>query len=313
MTRRPDRPTRLLHVSDPHFGRERPEVVEGLLRLAHTLAPDVLLLSGDLTQRARRAQFAAARRFADAALARSSGATGQPAGALLAVPGNHDVPLFNLPARVAWPYTGFRAAFGPMLEPQWHDDELQLTTLNTTRRWRHIDGELSPQQIDAVASRLRSAAPGQLRVVACHHPLAVPRGGESKNLVKNHERALRCWAEAGADVVLGGHIHLPCVLPMHELMPGLARPLWVVLAGTAVSTRTRHEAGNSVNVLSRVPAEGLLAGRRRCRVERWDWRAATRAFEPAVVHELACQPVAADAADAADAANSSAAPASRSN
>lgn len=282
---------KLLQVSDPHFGTERPEVVAGLLRLAHTLVPDVLLMSGDLTQRARRTQFAAARAFAEDALRRPPGGA---EGVLLALPGNHDIPLFNLLGRALRPYAGFSDAFGPDRAPCWQDGAVQITTVDTTRPWRHIDGDISADQIDAVARRLRKATPRQVRVVACHHPLAVPGPGEAKNLVRNHEAALRHWADAGADLVLGGHIHLPTVLPMHERMPGLARRLWVVQAGTAVSHRTRHEAGNSVNVL-RVPEAGAEVGEgagteatlRRCVVERWDWNAEAQRFEVAQRHVLA--------------------------
>lgn len=279
---------RLLQVSDPHFGTERPEVVEGLLRLAHALVPDVVLFSGDITQRARRSQFSAARRFAGALLQRPAG---EPPAVLIAIPGNHDIPLFNLAARLLWPYAGFRAAFGPKLETQWNSPALQLTALNTTRRWRHQDGELSGAQIERVARRLRKATPQQLRIVVAHHPLAVPRDSETKNLLRGHEAALLCWAEAGADLVLGGHIHLPGVLPVHELLPGLPRRMWVVQAGTAVSSRVRHDAGNSVNVVRLADADAAdsaLPGQRRCRVERWDWRPSAQAFEPADVHEIDC-------------------------
>lgn len=279
---------RLLQVSDPHFGTERPEVVDGLVRLAHQLVPDVVLFSGDITQRARQAQFSAARRFAGVLMHRPAT---EPPAVLIAIPGNHDIPLFNPAARLFWPYAGFRGAFGRQLEPQWQSPALQLTALNTTRRWRHKDGEISGAQIERVARRLRLATPQQLRVVVAHHPLAVPRDSERKNLLHGHQAALLRWAEAGADLVLGGHIHLPGVLPVHELLPGLARRMWVVQAGTAVSSRVRHDADNSVNVVRLAdadPADSAVPGQRRCRVERWDWRPAASAFEPAEVHELDC-------------------------
>ena len=280
---------RLLQVSDPHFGTERPEVAEGLLRLAHALVPDVVMLSGDITQRARHAQFASARAFFDKLLQRPAS---EPPAVLVAIPGNHDIPLFNLAARAFWPYAGFRAHFGRDLEAQWQSPALQLTTVNTTRRWRHKDGQISSAQIERVAQRLRQATPEQLRVVVAHHPMAVPRDSERKNLLHGSQVALQRWAQAGADLVLGGHIHLPGVLPLHDMLPGLTRRMWVVQAGTAVSRRVRQEADNSVNVLRLSDADAAdntaVPGQRRCRVERWDWRPAAQAFEPADVHELDC-------------------------
>lgn len=259
----------LLQISDPHFGTEQPQVVEALLRLAHALAPDVLLLSGDVTQRARRAQFDAARAF----VARL------PAAPLVAIPGNHDLPLFNLPLRLLAPYAGWRRAFGRALEPEHEDAGLLLVSADATRRWRHVDGTLSTAQIERVARRLEAAGPTQLRVVALHQPLAVIRAEDEENLLHGHAAALARWAAAGCDVVLGGHIHLPYVVALHERDPTLARRMWVVQAGTAVSRRVRAGAPNSVNLLRH-------GGLRRCSLERWDYAAGAGAFERVAVREL---------------------------
>src|SRR5690606_31580206 len=143
--------SRLLHLSDLHFGTEDPEVAAALLQLAREQQPDLCLLSGDITQRARRAQFAAARAFVQ-----------QLPAPVLAVPGNHDLPLFNLPLRLLNPYGNYRRAFGPSLEPQLERDDLLLIGVNSTRPARHKDGEVSAAQIERVAARLRQARPGQL-------------------------------------------------------------------------------------------------------------------------------------------------------
>jgi len=243
--------TLLLQVSDPHFGTERPDAVAALRRLAQAARPDVLLLSGDITQRATRAQFAAARAFVDSL----------DVPVRLVIPGNHDIPLFNLALRLAAPYARYRAAFGTELEPEHDGADVLVLAVNTTRWWRHQDGELSAAQVERVAARLARARPAQWRLVVVHQPVAVTREADRPNLLHGHEQAVRRWAEAGADIVLGGHIHLPYVLPLHEHRPGLPRPLWAVQAGTAVSDRVRSDAGNSVNLL-RMGAT--------CRVERWD-------------------------------------------
>lgn len=259
----------LLQISDTHFGTERPEVVEALVRLVHEQRPQVLLLSGDITQRGTPGQFAAARAFIDRLAVPT----------VLALPGNHDIPLYNLVLRLLAPYARHRRAFGDELEPQLDWPGLLLLTVNTTRWYRHVDGEVSPAQRERVAQRLARAHPAQVRIVMTHQPLAVTRPEDERNRLHGHADATRRWAEAGADLVLGGHIHLPFVRALHEHLPGLERPMWAVQAGTAVSRRVRHEAGNSVNLLRLGAAAGVgEAGLRRCTVERWDHDSASGGF-----------------------------------
>lgn len=268
--------TVLLQVSDTHFGAERPAVVEALVRLAQAERPGLLVLSGDITQRATAAEFAAARRFVDRLAVPQR----------VVIPGNHDIPLFHLPLRLLAPYHRFRQQFGPALEHEVDTPELLLLALNTTRRWRHVDGELSRRQIERVAQRLLRAGPGQVRIVVTHQPLAVSRVQDEEDLLHGHALAVRRWSAAGADLVIGGHIHLPFLWPVHRHQTGLARPLWALNAGTAVSTRVRHEAGNSVNLLRLAPGEATPAGERSCQVERWDYRDADDAFVRVDVQRL---------------------------
>jgi 3',5'-cyclic AMP phosphodiesterase CpdA len=259
--------TVLLQVSDPHFGTEQPTVVDALTELASQQRPDLVVLSGDITQRARPAQFRAARALVDR--------LGAP---VLAVPGNHDIPLFDLWARLRSPYGRYSAAFGIDLEPVHRSPELLVVCVNTTRPWRHKDGEVSALQIDRVARLVEHADPAQLRVVVVHQPIAVTRAEDEPNRLRGHAVALRRWAEAGADLVMGGHIHLPYVMPLQ----GLARPLWVVQAGTAVSSRVRDGMPNSVNLLR----WGVDAAQGCCRIEQWDYKADDRAFRLAKVSEV---------------------------
>ncbi len=133
-------------------------------------------------------------------------------------------------------------------------------------------------QIDRVARRLAVAGPGQLRVVVVHQPVAVRRAGEGHNLLRGHAAALRRWAAAGADLVMGGHIHLPFVLAL----PDLARPMWAVQAGTAVSSRLRDDIANSVNLVR----WGCDAPEGRCLIGRWDYLATAHAFVRMTVTEV---------------------------
>ena len=256
--------TLLLQVSDPHFGTERPAVVEALVRLAREQRPDVLLLSGDITQRATRAQFAAARAFVERLQVPHC----------LALPGNHDIPLWHLPLRLLRPYARYSAAFGANLEPSLETDDLLLLGVNTTRWWRHEDGEVSKAQIERVAGRLAAAGASQRRVVMVHQPLAVTRPEDMKNRLHGHAAALHAWGAAGVDLIVGGHIHLPYVLP-------LGSGGWAVQAGTAVSHRVRADAGNSVNLV-RIDA----AAAERAVVERWDHDIAEGGFVRHEQHTL---------------------------
>ena len=256
--------TRLLQISDTHFGTEQPHVMAALLALAHAEKPDVLVLSGDITQRASAAQFRRARDFCDQlAIPR-----------MLSLPGNHDIPLFNIFGRLFNPYAAYLDAFGPELEPQLKTPALCLLGVKTTRRWRHKNGQISAAQIERVCAQLAKATPQQLRVVVVHQPVHVLRSSDAHDRLHGWEPAVRAWAAAGADVVMGGHIHLPYVCELSASVAGLGRRMWCVQAGTALSSRVRREAPNSVNLLRFAADDARLA----CQVERWDFDGAASRF-----------------------------------
>lgn len=249
----------VLQISDTHFGTERPPVVEALVRLTGQQQPDLVVLSGDITQRARATEFRSARAFVDR--------LGVP---VLAIPGNHDIPLFDIWMRLRAPYARYSDAFGSDLEPVHVSRDLVVVCVNTTRSWRHKHGEISSDQIDRVAALFGDAGDTQLRVVVVHQPVAVTRAEDVQNQLRGHTAALRQWSTAGVDLVLGGHIHLPYVLEVHDL----ARPMWAVQAGTAVSSRVRRGAPNSVNLLR----WRVETSQRTCQIEQWDYSDAEQAF-----------------------------------
>lgn len=254
----------LIQISDPHFGTEQPRVMEALLHLVNESRPDVAVLSGDLTQRARRGQFAAARAFVDQLRVRK----------ILTLPGNHDIPMFNVIARMAAPYANYREAFGADLEPQFQSHGFLIIGVNTTRPYRRKDGEVSPEQVHRVSEVLRNAGGETVRIVVTHQPVHVIRQQDEENLLHGNELAVRAWSAAGADIIMGGHIHLPYVRPLADRFADLPRHTWAVQAGTAVSDRVRHEAPNSINIVRHVSG-----GRLRCAVERWDCKDAAHQFE----------------------------------
>lgn len=277
--------TRLLHISDLHFGTVQRPVADALRRLAAAQQPSVLVLSGDITQRARASEFAAARAFCDQLAVP----------AFLSVPGNHDIPLFNLARRALSPYSRYLAQFGPALDGVVSTPDFLVIGVNTARWWKHKNGRVSTAQIDHVAQLLRGDGVGalrQLRVVVVHQPIHVMRAEDEHDRLKHWAPAVRAWSQAGADVVLGGHIHLPYVCALSASTAGLAalsRTVWCVQAGTALSSRVRWEAPNSVNLLcfdrhARPPV---------CRVERWDFVSALPGgdgeFEQVLVTDLALE------------------------
>jgi 3',5'-cyclic AMP phosphodiesterase CpdA len=252
----------LMQISDTHFGTERPAVAEALVRLVHRQAPEAIVVSGDITQRATRKQFYAANAF----FKRLGNVP------IMMIPGNHDIPLFNLAARLLAPFGNYSRAFGDDLEPVFRSPRWLIICVNTTRAYRHKNGEVSLAQVQRVAGLLQTAAPEQLRVVVVHQPVAVVSEADRTNLLRGRDAAVPSWAAAGADIIMGGHIHVPYALPLHECYDDLPGRLWTVQAGTAVSTRVRRESPNSVNLIR-------YSALRQCILERWDYKVPELSFQ----------------------------------
>jgi 3',5'-cyclic AMP phosphodiesterase CpdA len=283
--------TSVLHISDTHFGTETRPVMDALVRIAQEKKPELLVLSGDVTQSASTAQFRAARTFIDR-LGISS---------RIVIPGNHDIPLMNLPARLFSPFGRHKRVFGSQLEPMFSSQELLVMGVNTTRWYRQRDGEVALEQIERVAHVLEHASEHQLRVVVVHHPVAVTKQQDQQHLLHGHASAVRVWTQAGADLILGGHIHLPFTVPLHRRFEDLSKTAWAVQAGTAVSSKTRPEAENSFNLIhyssgqgpdgqgiggQGIGGQGIGQKRRSAIVERWDYVALQKRFQLAASDEL---------------------------
>jgi 3',5'-cyclic AMP phosphodiesterase CpdA len=260
----------LIQISDTHFGTEQPQVMAALTSLVKQQQPNLVVLSGDITQRAKPKQFLAARSFMDSLQV-----------PFLAIPGNHDIPLLNIWSRLRNPYARHSAAFGSELEPVYSSPDMLVICVNTTHAWRHRHGEVSASQIAHVADVLSRASAEQLRIVVVHQPIAVMRAKDAIHVLRGQAEALAAWSVAGADLVMGGHIHLPYVLPLS----GLARPMWVVQAGTAVSSRVRSGVPNSVNIL-RWGTDAAVAC---CHIEQWDFSDKEAIFKLEKVNEVCPQ------------------------
>jgi 3',5'-cyclic AMP phosphodiesterase CpdA len=227
----------LVHLSDLHFGRLDARIVAPLVRTINEVSPDLIAVSGDLTQRARRSQFLEAREFLS-----------QLPQAQLVVPGNHDVPLFNLPGRFLRPFGAYRRYITADLEPVFHDDEMMVIGMNSARTLPlHGGGRLSAPQVGRAAARFQSAPADALRIVVTHHPFDLPAGHDRKHLIGRSAMAMAQLAHSGADLFLAGHLHVSHVGRSAERYQIAGHSALVVQAGT-LSTRGRGEA-NSFNVL----------------------------------------------------------------
>ena len=238
--------TVLLHLSDLHFGAHDPAVCSAVQRLAQRMGVAMVVVSGDLTQRATASQFEQAARFVKGLHARST----------LVLAGNHDLPLVAWWLRWGRAYERYTNQFGLDQEPVRQMGDFYVVGVDTTRAWRHERGSLSSAQIKHVAALLERAPPDAWRIVASHHPLAARDAADRAHRPARADEALQRWRAAGAHMLLSGHVHEPSVL---QPLPGL----WACRAGTAVSHRLRHGSPNSLVVLTVEASGTALSGRAR--------------------------------------------------
>lgn len=227
----------IAHLSDLHFGREDPAAVEALAGDLEALGPSLVAVSGDLTQRARRAEFQRARAF----LSRL------PAPRLV-VPGNHDVPLFDVLRRFAAPLARFRAAMSQDLDPVFADDELLVIGVSTARSLTWKGGRISWAQMRRIRELAGAPHPRRLTVLVAHHPFSVAGDGLRTPIVGRAAHALDAFAGCGLDVILTGHLHRTALRGIEAPARAAHRTVLALHAGTAVSRRRRGEE-NAYNLL----------------------------------------------------------------
>ncbi len=219
----------LAHISDVHFGREDPALVKALLRSLADARPDVIVVSGDLTQRARKRQFRAAAAFlADL-----------PQVPRVVVPGNHDVSATNLVERLTHPLRRYRRYITNDMEPFYADAEIAISGINTVRLLNTKDGRINQGQVTRACEQLASAAPTAVRVVVTHHPMDLPADDLKHPLVTRAPMAMRAFARCGVDLFLSGHLHAGHTVATAARYRIAGWSAIVAQAGTAASTRTR--------------------------------------------------------------------------
>jgi 3',5'-cyclic AMP phosphodiesterase CpdA len=231
----------LAHISDLHFGRIDSRIAEALGADLSERKPNLVVVSGDLTQRARAGQYRAAAEL----LARLP----KPQ---IVVPGNHDVPLYDIFHRAFGPLTNFRRYIAADLQPVFRDEEIFVVGLNTARAfsWRlkgfWKDGQISAEQLADLRREMETVPGTVFRVVVTHHPFIPPPNHDPRDVVHGGAAALETMEQCGVDLLLAGHLHMGYHDDVRTHYESAQRSILSVQAGTATSTRRRGQA-NSYN------------------------------------------------------------------
>jgi 3',5'-cyclic AMP phosphodiesterase CpdA len=248
----------IAHLSDVHFGHHDPVVVEAVEQFLYERRPDLVVISGDFTQRARVAQYEMACAFIER--------LEQGGLQVLAVPGNHDVPLYDIARRFLRPLDRYKRFIDDDLCPYWENNHLAVLGINTARSFTIKDGSVSYEQMHRIREAFRDVSEGKLRILVTHHPLfAMPlsdEGGLTK-VANRSDDALAAAAEAGVDVLLAGHFHRAYSVSAREMVE-TAGPALVIQAGTATSTRLRGGEQQSFNWME------LQKDQVELQVQRWE-------------------------------------------
>lgn len=246
---------RIAHLSDLHFGKHDEELAEGLAAEVASQKPDLVVVSGDFTQRGNAPEFEAARAFLDTLDV-----------PFFAVPGNHDIPLANVMKRFVNPYGLYKRYICTDVEPFLEMDGLALAGLRTSRRARlglnWADGTISRDQLKDLEKRFAKSSPDAVRIIVAHHPLMHPEEPMAKPMrrVKRADLALATFARLGVRLVLSGHFHMSYVRRHDqgfEITAGApvganeaaAAPVMVAQASTTISTRRRAGHLNAYNLI----------------------------------------------------------------
>jgi 3',5'-cyclic AMP phosphodiesterase CpdA len=251
----------LVHLSDLHFGRIDSAIIHPLIETVRQIAPDVLTVSGDLTQRARSPQFKAARAFLDTLPSPQ-----------IVVPGNHDIPAHNLFSRFFQPLKKYKTYITSDLEPFYRDEEIAVFGVNTARSLTVKDGRINDEQIADAYERFHRLDEGITKIIVSHHPFDLPEGFDESDLVDRADVAMRVLAEIGVDVFISGHLHVSHTGQTAHRYKISGHSALVVQAGTATSTRKRGEA-NSFNVI-RITHPHIV-------IERLIWHPESEGFQSA--------------------------------
>jgi 3',5'-cyclic AMP phosphodiesterase CpdA len=248
----------IVHISDIHFGRVDPPIAEALVDDLRGQDPTLVVMSGDFTQRARAGQYRAAVDW----MARLP----QPQ---LVVPGNHDIPLFDVISRFFMPLRNYRKFVTKDLRPVYEDEEILVIGVNTARSWTWTfdgfwkDGRVSEEQLLDIKLRACDRPAEVFKIVVTHHPFIPPPRERPHGIVHGAKAALDQMERCNIDMCLAGHLHMGYSGDVRTHHEAVKRGILSVQAGTAISTRRRDEP-NAYNVIT------IDAGRVSVEVRAWN-------------------------------------------
>ena len=236
----------LLHISDLHFGPPYvPEVGEALLRLAPETKPDIIVASGDFTQRAKAEQFAAARDYLNRL----------PKVPIVVVPGNHDLPLYRLRERLFSPYALYRQYISQELDSVLRREDAVIVALNTTDPILAVtNGRIRDSQLEMCTQAFRDAPAGAVKIVVAHHHFApAPDYGDDVDVMRHAQRGLDRFIDLGVDLILGGHLHRAYIGNSLDVYPSNDRTSGIIIVQSGTTTsqrgRLREREKNTFNLI----------------------------------------------------------------
>jgi 3',5'-cyclic AMP phosphodiesterase CpdA len=221
----------IVQLSDLHFGAIIDATLDPLIDKVSSVAPDLVIISGDLTQRAREEQYQDARKYLE-----------RLPGPQLVVPGNHDIPLYDVLRRFASPLGHYRKYITDDLAPTFIDDEIAVVGINTARSLVFKGGSISPGQLAQAVAHFEGLRGSPARIVVTHHPFDIPEGLTGVEVVVGAQRAMDAFEPCEVDLFLSGHIHLVHMSSAARYRPGYNAT--ILQAGTATSTRARRESNS---------------------------------------------------------------------
>jgi len=258
----------IVHISDLHFGTVDEKIADGLLTDINSIEPDLVIVSGDLTQRARNSQFITAKKFLDKLNFPK-----------LVIPGNHDIPLFDFIRRFMSPLGGYRKHISTELNPFYMDDhEIAVYGINTARSLTWKSGRISKKQMEDLERTICPIPDSVFKIVVTHHPFIPPPDDEGIKLVGRSSKALTILDKCDVDLLLAGHLHQGYSGDVRRYYPKSSRSIVVAQAGTAISNRVREEP-NGYNLLRVEPGKIFI------QVREWDNTKFASALESTYVKE----------------------------